>query len=203
MKTMCLRALMLLGIVSLAVESCSPREAPTSQPLDSPTRAVQQAASLAPLAIAPFQPAIVWGGRTVAIDIAATSPNVAITATESGGLFETTTGGTTWAPISTLIPFRMDDVRIAPPSPTARNAFFAKMTLFKLIALFVSRSVNVTQSVEVKILPFPTATSSPAPYVTLCRLSGYGGSDQVMLSVETRTTLASWASPTARKRPLP
>ena len=65
-------------------------------------------------AVSEFQPDIVWGGRTVAVDIDPANPDSAIAASESGGLFKTTDGGTNWSHIDTLVPFRLADVRIDP-----------------------------------------------------------------------------------------
>lgn len=69
---------------------------------------------LAPLAFTEWEPATHWGGRTVAIDIDPTNSQIAFTAAESGGVFKTTNGGTSWSHLAKLPPFRMVDVGISP-----------------------------------------------------------------------------------------
>ena len=71
---------------------------------------------LAPPAALPAQPAIKYGGRTVAVDVSPSlvSTGVAIAASESGGLFLTADTGRHWAHVDTLPPFRMSDVKFAP-----------------------------------------------------------------------------------------
>jgi photosystem II stability/assembly factor-like uncharacterized protein len=63
-----------------------------------------------------FQPADSGrGGRTVAVSISARDPQIAIAASESGGLFRTIDGGATWSHVDTFPPFRMSDVAFARP----------------------------------------------------------------------------------------
>src|SRR6266704_6436011 len=64
--------------------------------------------------IVPFQPDVMWGGRTVAVDVSPADTNVAVAASESGGLFKTTDSGITWSHLDSLPPFRMSDVKFAP-----------------------------------------------------------------------------------------
>jgi hypothetical protein len=61
-----------------------------------------------------FQPAIRWGGRTVAITLRPGTPATAIVASESGGLFRTTNSGNNWAHLDGLAQSRMFDVAYAP-----------------------------------------------------------------------------------------
>src|SRR5712692_586347 len=60
-----------------------------------------------PPSVTPFQPEIPWGGRTVAVDVSPANAAVAIAASDSGGLFQTTDSGATWSHIDSLQPFRM------------------------------------------------------------------------------------------------
>ena len=55
-----------------------------------------------------------WGGRTTAVSVNPANAADAIAATESGGLFHTTNGGTTWSHIEGLIPSKFADVRFSP-----------------------------------------------------------------------------------------
>src|SRR6266851_5444749 len=71
-------------------------------------------AAAPPPSVAPFQPNVKWGGRTVAVDISPANTATAIAASESGGLFKTTDSGVTWSHIDSLQPFRMSDVKFAP-----------------------------------------------------------------------------------------
>jgi hypothetical protein len=70
--------------------------------------------ALPPPSVTPFQPSVKWGGRTVAVDVSPANSAVAIGASESGGLFETTDSGATWSHIDALQPFRMSDVKFDP-----------------------------------------------------------------------------------------
>lgn len=81
------------------------------------TPLVTPAAAAPVSAVTEYQPTLVpnrWGGRTHSVDVDPGDPNTAIAATESGGLFKTTNGGTSWRHIDTLLPFRMADARYAP-----------------------------------------------------------------------------------------
>lgn len=64
--------------------------------------------------ITPFQPNIRLGGRAVAVTVHPANYQVAISASESGGLFKTTDFGFTWEHLDALLPFRMADVRFSP-----------------------------------------------------------------------------------------
>jgi hypothetical protein len=63
-----------------------------------------------------FQPDIRWGGRTVAVDVSPANSAIAFAATESGGLFFTNDSGARWFHMDPLRPFRMSDVKFAPPT---------------------------------------------------------------------------------------
>ena len=65
------------------------------------------------------------GGRTVAVTISPTNKQLAIAASESGGLFRTTDGGTTWQHIDGFPPFRMVDVAFAEPSSSNSQVVIA------------------------------------------------------------------------------
>ncbi|MGH9721378.1 MAG: hypothetical protein ACRD8O_14300, partial [Bryobacteraceae bacterium] len=73
------------------------------------------AVTLAHAQVRPEQPNIRWGGRAVAAAQHPTRPSVAIIASATGGLFQTFDGGTTWSHVDSLAPFRMVDVKYAPP----------------------------------------------------------------------------------------
>jgi len=53
------------------------------------------------------------GGRAVAASVSSTNRNLAIAATESGGLFRTTDGGATWKHLDSFPPFRVQDIAFA------------------------------------------------------------------------------------------
>lgn len=55
-----------------------------------------------------------YGGRAVSVSIDPNNSNIAIVASESGGLWKTNNGGSTWNHIDTLPMFRMIDVRHSP-----------------------------------------------------------------------------------------
>jgi len=69
-----------------------------------------------PSSVSEFQPNLStkFGGRSTAVDINPSDPNTVISAAESGGLFKSTDGGSTWSHIDTLVPYRMNDVKYAP-----------------------------------------------------------------------------------------
>ncbi len=78
-----------------------------------------------PLAAAPAAPAFTfsqmplvlntpWGGRTTGVSINPANASDVIAATESGGLFHTTNGGTTWTHIDGVTPSKFADVRFSP-----------------------------------------------------------------------------------------
>jgi hypothetical protein len=73
-----------------------------------------RALAVSPPSVTEFQPNIKWGGRAVAVDVSPSNTNVAIVASESGGLFKTVDGGATWSHIDSLSPFRMSDVKYDP-----------------------------------------------------------------------------------------
>src|SRR3974390_2090522 len=50
------------------------------------------------------------GGRSVSVDFDVSQPSVAIAASESGGLFRTTDGGTSWTHVEGFLPFYVNDV---------------------------------------------------------------------------------------------
>jgi photosystem II stability/assembly factor-like uncharacterized protein len=57
------------------------------------------------------------GGRVVAVTLDPRNDNVAIAATQSGGLFRTTNGAASWHHIDNLAPNRFWDVQVHPNSP--------------------------------------------------------------------------------------
>jgi photosystem II stability/assembly factor-like uncharacterized protein len=65
------------------------------------------------------------GGRSVAVSVSAADPQIAIVAGESGGLFRTTDGGSTWQHIDAFAPFRMVDVAFAEPGSTDKQVVIA------------------------------------------------------------------------------
>lgn len=69
-----------------------------------------------PSAVDEFQPNLStkFGGRSVAVDISPSDPNRVITAAESGGLFQSTDGGSNWSHVDSFVPHRMNDVKYAP-----------------------------------------------------------------------------------------
>ena len=58
-----------------------------------------------------FTPALKYGGRSTAVDIAPGGTTTAIATAEGGGLDKTTNGGAGWTHIDSLPQFRMEDVR--------------------------------------------------------------------------------------------
>jgi hypothetical protein len=58
-----------------------------------------------------FSPALKYGGRSTAVDIAPGGTLTAIATAEGGGLDKTTNGGTSWTHIDAFPQFRMEDVR--------------------------------------------------------------------------------------------
>lgn len=75
---------------------------------------VVAAAAPPPSSVTEFAPKVKWGGRTVAITANPADAQSAIAAAESGGLFKTTDGGTTWRHLDGFAQFRMADVEYAP-----------------------------------------------------------------------------------------
>lgn len=75
---------------------------------------VIQAHAVSASAVSEFQPNIKYGGRSVSADVAPGQNQVALVATESGGLFKTLNGGGNWSHVDGLLPFRMSDVKYAP-----------------------------------------------------------------------------------------
>lgn len=73
-----------------------------------------RALALSPPSVTEFQPNIKWGGRAVAVDVSPSNTNVAVVASESGGLYKTVDGGATWSHIDSLPPFRMSDIKYDP-----------------------------------------------------------------------------------------
>ena len=80
-------------------------------------------AAAPPSSVTEFQPTLnatngsgllKWGGRSVSITVKPGDDNTAIAATESGGLFRTTDGGSNWSHLDGLVPFRMADVEYSP-----------------------------------------------------------------------------------------
>ena len=80
-------------------------------------------AAASPTSVTEFQPTLdatngsgllKWGGRSVSVTVKPGDDNTAIVATESGGLFRTTNGGTDWSHLDNLVPFRMADAVYAP-----------------------------------------------------------------------------------------
>lgn len=80
---------------------------PTADARHGPTFAVSQ-----------FQPDLQWGGRTVAASIQpGSADDVALVATETGGLFRTRDGGGSWRHVDSLEAFRTTDVAYSPDDP--------------------------------------------------------------------------------------
>lgn len=76
------------------------------------------AATITRPSVRPDQPTIRWGGRTIAVDVHPEDPSIALAASESGGLFKTTDGGTNWTHLGGAnLPHRLSDVRFAPSNP--------------------------------------------------------------------------------------
>jgi photosystem II stability/assembly factor-like uncharacterized protein len=65
------------------------------------------------------------GGRNVAVAVNTANSQVAISASESGGLFKTSDGGQTWAHIDSFPPFRMADVEFVPAGFSNPNVVVA------------------------------------------------------------------------------
>lgn len=65
------------------------------------------------------------GGRSVAVSVSAADPQIAIVASESGGLFRTVDGGSTWQHIDAFAPFRMVDVAFAEATSADRQVVIA------------------------------------------------------------------------------
>ncbi len=61
-----------------------------------------------------FSPALQFGGRSTAVDVAPGGTAVAIATAEGGGLDRTTNSGATWTHIDSFPQFRMEDVRYDP-----------------------------------------------------------------------------------------
>lgn len=109
-------ALVLLGAIAGNVATASPAHALP------PTASVSE-----------FQPntPTKFGGRTTAIDVSPTNTSEAVAGTETGGLFKTIDGGSTWTHLDGLIPFRISDVKysndgsvlLATTSPNADNSY--------------------------------------------------------------------------------
>src|SRR5258706_12326387 len=64
--------------------------------------------------VSPFQPNVHEGGRAVAIAVNPANNLEMIVASETGGLFSTTTGGGSWQHIDTLKNYGVNDVAFAP-----------------------------------------------------------------------------------------
>jgi len=64
--------------------------------------------------VTPFQPNIRWSGRTMAVSVSPANSNIAIVASDTGGLFRTTNGGTSWTHVDSLARFKVMDVRFDP-----------------------------------------------------------------------------------------
>ncbi len=62
---------------------------------------------------------------SVAVTVSPTDSQVAIVASDSGGLFRTTDGGTTWQHIDAFAPFRVNDVAFAAPSSSIGQVVLA------------------------------------------------------------------------------
>jgi len=65
------------------------------------------------------------GGRSVAVSVSAADQQIAIVASESGGLFRTADGGSTWQHVDSFAPFRMVDVSFAEPGSADRQVVIA------------------------------------------------------------------------------
>ena len=89
--------------------SPSATEAPSEDPI------AQWTASLSSTSpVTPFQPNIRWSGRTLAVSVSPANANIAIVASDTGGLFRTTNGGTSWTHVDNLARFKVMDVRFDP-----------------------------------------------------------------------------------------
>ena len=95
-----------VGCAAEEVESTAPPEEP---PLEQATSALSGTSP-----VRPFQPNIRWSGRTVSASVSTANTNVALAASESGGLFRTANGATTWTHVDSLARFRVQDVRFSP-----------------------------------------------------------------------------------------
>src|SRR5260370_7203042 len=63
-----------------------------------------------------FQPSILWNGRFAALDVQPKDVRDVIAAADSGGLFRTKDGGSSWHHVDTFRPPRMFDFK-QPPHP--------------------------------------------------------------------------------------
>jgi len=82
-------------------------------------------AQISPQSAMPFQPNINRGGRAVAVTVNPSNTNIAVVASESGGLFQTVNNGTTWFHLDSLPMFRMTDIKYAPASPPGTQILIA------------------------------------------------------------------------------
>ena len=67
-------------------------------------------------------------GRMVAVTVSAADRQIAIAASESGGLFRTTDGGNSWHHVDGLPPFRIVDVAFAEPGSRDTQVVIATAT---------------------------------------------------------------------------
>ena len=74
-----------------------------------------------PIGLSEFQPDVSRGGRAVSIDVDPVNANVAVVGSESGGVFLTLDGGTTWSHLAGLLPPQINDVRFATGDPTGNT----------------------------------------------------------------------------------
>lgn len=125
-------------------------------------------ASAAPLAssVTPFQPAVErkWGGRTHGIDVSPANPAVAISATESGGLFRTTDGGNNWTHLDGLVPFRTSDVKFAPGNASVVIATVYNASGRTTGGLGIFRSTDGGNTWSQPASAVPTCSAQPAAW---------------------------------------
>jgi photosystem II stability/assembly factor-like uncharacterized protein len=93
------------------------------RPGDGRVGTIKEAVTSGGYTLTPFEPNTAKGGRAVSVDFSASNPNIGLVAAETGGVFRTMDGGSTWTHLdSTTLPFTINDVRI---HPTNANVYVA------------------------------------------------------------------------------